>query len=227
VSTSPYVFSIFTCVLFLPFVLAHGLNVLAGYRAGLASPADACPTNAPSATGPGDPNPTEGMKRTPGPLSFTANPFAVIWRHLISAPVITTIVVLAALSFVFGTYARYPEVSSGYWGWQAGPRDMIAYYVRHADEYDEFYMEGMFNNAHIFLDFYIDEPQVREKAAIGGVERRVPSRRQLFGVTADTYHNELTPDDWVIRDTVSYPDGTVGLHLVEPAGSGSSIRATP
>ena len=53
--------------------------------------------------------------------------------------------VLSGLHFYAVAYQRYPLVSAGFWGWQSGPREMIAYFRAHHDEYDQFFMDGAFN----------------------------------------------------------------------------------
>lgn len=49
---------------------------------------------------------------------------------------------ITAFFFVFVAYARYPLVSSDYWEEQAGPREMIGFFIDKANQYDEFQLVG-------------------------------------------------------------------------------------
>ena len=201
--SAPYTFSVFTAALLVPFVIAYGLEVLAVHRASR----ERAGTDAPESGNSG-----QGANRP--------DPLGAIWTRLISVRVITFAVAISGFLFVFATYAAYPLTSSGYWGWQSGPRDMIGYYQDREQNYDAFYMESVFNQGEVFLDFYIDDPDVRKKAFIGGVEAINTSQRQLFGFSRETWQN---PDHqqlfstFAIRETVHYPDGTDAFYLVERA----------
>lgn len=188
-SDAPYTFAVFTGVLLVPFVVAYGLDLLVSHPARLRE---------------------SGQSRASRLL-------AAIRMRIVSVRSITTLVLIGAIFFLLGTYARYPMVSSDYWGWQAGPREMIGYYLDHADQYDTFYMEGMFNESAIFLDFYIEDPQVRQHAFIGNQDHLDTSQRQLFGVSRQTFENEWNPGAWVIVQIVPYPNDETAFYLVRPA----------
>ncbi len=195
--SAPYAFSVFTAALLVPFVIAYGLEVLAMHRAA-----------------------REHAERDAPPGLDRSDPLRSLWSRLISVRVITLAVVIAGFFFVFATYAAYPLTSSGYWGWQGGPRDMIGYYLDRDEDYDAFFMEGAFNQGPVFLDFYIDDPAIRDKAHIGGVEEIDPSQRQLFGFRRETWEdpaNEGPLSAFTILETVTYPDGTDAFYLVERA----------
>lgn len=183
----PYTFAMFTGALVVPFVTAFGLATLDRARPAIADTA-----------GPGD-----------------GNPLRPILALVTSRCAITAVVAIAAFFFVFSDYARYPEVSSGFWGWQAGPQEMTAYYVEHREDYDAFVMEGAFNEPAIFLDFYLDDPALRATASIGGTDAFDPARRQLFGVSRETFERDLDPDAWTIRETVRYPNDEVAFYLID------------
>ncbi len=199
-SIPAYAFTMFTCVLLVPFVAAYGLEVLAEYRDG-------------------------SVRQEHHAGNF--NPFAIIGRRLISTPVITAAVAVAGFFFVFATYAKYPEASSGYWGWQAGPRDMIAYFTEHHEQYDQFIMEGTFNNPDIFLDFYIDDPEVRVKAVVGGFDQRRIAGDQLFAFSRETYDTQALASEWIIQDVIYYPDDTVAFYLLEHVRDDPGVRELP
>jgi hypothetical protein len=106
-------------------------------------------------------------------------------------------------------------VASGYWGWQAGPRDAIGYYLDHQTEYKAFYLQGEFNEPGVFLDFYITDPEARAKAHIGEATEFTPEVRQLFAVTREKFENEMNASEWQVVDVVSYPDNSIALYLVQ------------
>lgn len=211
-SDAPYTFAVFTGVLLVPFVVAYGLDLLV--------------------TG-GDPRGTTGLARLGGSGRTRATRFmAAIRTRIVSVRTITTLVLVGAIFFLFGTYGGYPIVSSDYWGWQAGPREMIGYYLDHRDRYDAFYMEGAFNEPAIFLDFYIEDPRTRQGAFIGGREHLDPTRNQLFGVSRETFENEWNPGAWVIVQVVQYPNDEIAFYLVRPvaperAAGGQVTRSGP
>lgn len=201
-SDAPYTFAVFTGVLLIPFVVAYGLDLLVsqGEPQGSTAPA---------------------RLRDSGRMRVSSL-LAAIRTRIASVRTITTLVLIGAIFFLFGTYARYPLVSSDYWGWQAGPREMIGYYLDHLDQYDTFYMEGMFNESAIFLDFYIEDPRIRQDAFIGGQDHLDTSQRQLFGVSRQTFENEWNPGAWVIVHVVTYPNREIAFYLVRPAALGQA-----
>jgi hypothetical protein len=138
------------------------------------------------------------------------------WRQLrlLLSPIAIHVLILAtAIVFVFHTYARYPEVSSGYWGWQAGPREMIAYYIDHADEYDQFLLDPDRNEPGIYLDFYIDDAALRSRAVVGEVDRFDPARRQLFGIRRAKWEDVPDKQNWTVLEVIDIP-GEPGAYLM-------------
>lgn len=202
-SRPPYTFAMFTGALVIPFVAAFGLATLERRRDSGIARADTA----------ADANLTSRLES-----SGQADPLWSIWMEVTSARFITVMIVVSAFFFVFSTYARYPLVSSGFWGWQAGPREMIGYYLDHRAEYDTFSMEGTFNEPAIFLDFYIDDPDARQRASIGTPGNLDPARRQLFGVSRETFETDLSAADWTILETVSYPNDDIAFYLIERKG---------
>jgi len=211
-SDAPYTFAVFTGVLLIPFVVAYGLDLMVTDGDSRGATATA-------------------RLREPGRMHVPRF-LAAIRMRIVSVRTITTLVLIGAIFFVLGPYARYPLVSSDYWGWQAGPREMIGYYLNHLDQYDAFYMEGTFNESAIFLDFYIEDPEFRQDAFIGGQDALDTSQRQLFGVSRQTFENEWNPEAWVIVQIVQYPNDEIAFYLVrsaapEQASSGPVTRGGP
>jgi len=185
----PYTFSLFTASLLVPFVCAYGLETLHTFHQHL-------------------------EHKAPGEDPATPNPFAPILRNISSAPFITTIVMFFGLVFAFAIYPRYPDYSSGFWGWQAGPRDSIAYFLDHQDEYDEFYLQGEFNTPDPFLPFYIHDEEVLKRAHIGDQYDYRPGVRQLFVVSEQNYSQNIDPSLWNVVTTITYPDDTIAFYLI-------------
>lgn len=123
---------------------------------------------------------------------------------------------LTSSVFVFSTYPAYALTASGPLGWQAGPRDMVAYYIAHGDEFSSLEIEaGRFNQTGTLVDFYVDDPTVRETIHIGlpDLERPVaPSR--LLSISAQTFEQLTNQDTWVVVHTVRYPNDEVAFYLV-------------
>lgn len=197
----PYTFAMFTGVLVIPYVAAYGLATLEDYRHSTIGTFD------------GSDEPLSPER------SEQPNPLWSIWIEVTSVRFITAMIVVSACFFVFSTYARYPLVSSGYWGWQAGPRDMIGYYLDHQEDYDAFVMEGTFNEPDVFLDFYISDGNARDHASIGNTDALDTTQRQLFGMSRETFEKDLNAEDWSILDTVYYPTNEVAFYLIERKSS--------
>lgn len=196
-SRPPYTYAMFTGVLLIPFIVDHGLTTLETYRSS---------ANRGRTSSDRQPSPSDSEQSTP---------FWSIWMLVTSVRFITLMIAISAFFFVFATYARYPLVSSDYWGWQAGPREMIGYYIDHLEEYDAFYMEGKFNQPEIFLDFYIDDLAARDRASIGNTDEMDLTQRQLFGLSAETFkENNLNVEDWSILETVYYPNDEIAFYLI-------------
>lgn len=129
-------------------------------------------------------------------------------------------VVISGWQFYTGPYHNYPNVSANYWGWQYGPEPMIQYFLDHQDEFDEFIMDGDFNQAYVFLDFYIRDPDVRAKASIGNLSRLDLSKRQLFGLRKESWDNlpgsQVPPKSYMVIDAIiPYPNGQDAMYLLE------------
>lgn len=92
--------------------------------------------------------------------------------------IIFIIFLFEVLSF-YNNYKNYPLYSSNYWGWQSGPKEIIAYFKTQTNNYDELYMTGYFNAPEIFLKFYDPENKCKN-CFIGGVDRLNKNKKQLF-----------------------------------------------
>jgi hypothetical protein len=107
-------------------------------------------------------------------------------------------------------YVHYPRTTAGYWGWQEGPADILAYFKRVEPRYDDLFMTGSFNSPEIFIQFYA--PTGCQRCTIGGLDRYNPARRQLFALRPE----EMRPGfQYLVRRTLYYGDGTVAFRIVE------------
>lgn len=137
--------------------------------------------------------------------------------RLLHPTTITAILLVSSFFFVFSTYALYPKTSSGIWGWQSGPKDMVGYFVQHERQFSGLTIEGAFNDPSTLIDFYTinDDPSLRDRIAVGNAaDLTTFDPACLYGVTAQTFRNRLNPNDWDIRNTVLYPDGSAAFYLV-------------
>lgn len=133
------------------------------------------------------------------PYAFAFFPTLFIIPFLI-APVIDKIrnkLLLAAITlFVLGEfsyfyvahYLNYPKFSTDYQGWQAGPREIIAYFQTQKNNYDQLYMTARFNEPQIFLEFY-DPQKTCNNCFIGGNDRLDFQKRQLFAFWNNEQNN--------------------------------------
>lgn len=131
------------------------------------------------------------------------------------------LVVVGGLRFYRGPYADYPLVSAEYYGWQYGPEQAIARFKDYDPIYDRYFLDGDFNEAYIFLDFYlIDDPELRARTAIGGFEVANLSRHDLYAVRKERFTRLLESDERIkgyakVVDVIYYPDGEIAMFLVD------------
>ena len=132
------------------------------------------------------------------------------------AAVLATVLVLALVGFAsyLGRYhSQYPKLSAGYWGWQAGPKEIIEYFLTVEDDYDQLVMDGEFNAPHMFLLFYA--PDRCKKCTIGNTDRYDTAKRQLFALKPKNMPRRF---DYHTRHAIGYPDGERAFTLVEITG---------
>jgi hypothetical protein len=199
---APYTVALFGSFLCVPYVAGyamHGIKMLASW---------AVPLPKPAADETEETSPTVVFVRRSSRLATAIAACLLFW------------VLVTAWQFYTGPYQNYPNVSADYWGWQYGAEPMINYFLDHQDEYDEFIMDGNFNQAYVFLDFYIRDPDVRARASIGDLSRLDLSKRQLFGVRKETWDSlgasQLPPKSYMVIDAViPYPNGRDAMYLIE------------
>jgi hypothetical protein len=121
---------------------------------------------------------------------------------------------VSAAAYFNRYFDDYPMESEGYWGWQGGPRTIIARFVELQDEYDELYLEGYFNAPRVFIPFYAGDDC--PKCGIGAINRYDPDLRQLFAFRVES--DELDRAEVRVLDTYFYRSGEPGFVLVEILG---------
>ncbi len=126
------------------------------------------------------------------------------------------LLIIATISFSLHDFlvkqSRYPQLSSNFWGWQYGARDIITYFKEQEPNYDQFIMEPRFNASSIFFKFYA--PDGCKKCLIGGLDKYNPQLKQLFAVSQDTLIN--IPDNlYEEKSSIYYPNGQIAFKLVE------------
>ena len=99
---------------------------------------------------------------------------------------------------------------------------MISYFIQHADMYEEFGIRRPFNYPSIFLDFYIRDPSLRQRAFEEGLDKLDPSRCQLLGVAKEEFDAMEQKQDFAVRHIVKYLNGEDAFYLVEYVGQNSA-----
>lgn len=176
----PYTFSVFTNILFVPYIAAYGIEVIHDFNASHIWKFDWC---------------------------------QIFSRYLLT-PLLTIVILSSGIYYYVVTYKQYPLIASDFWGWQSGPKEMINYFLRHAIEYDEFYMEYAFNQPRTFFEFHIRDPLLRQKTHIGGLGKLDPSKRQLFGVSRAVFDRISAERSLEVKHIVKYPNGSDAFYLV-------------
>jgi 4-amino-4-deoxy-L-arabinose transferase-like glycosyltransferase len=122
------------------------------------------------------------------------------------------LVALIAMSFqtLVQRSAEDPLYTSGYWGWQAGPKQVMRYFVPRNDQYDELILSGMFNVPQMFLTFY-DLDHRCPHCRIGDLSIYNPHKKQLFALRPQ----ESTPRTGrkVRLSNIYYPNGELALEI--------------
>lgn len=144
-----------------------------------------------------------------------------ILRPRICGAILLGLSLFAGAHFFAGPYADYPNVSAAYYGWQYGPRQAVEAFERYRGQYDRYQMDGDFNEAYIFLDFYMyDDPELRQRTMIGGLFLADLSKHELMAVRAEKYNALMESNDPLrayvkLKQVIYYPDGTIALYVLD------------
>lgn len=117
---------------------------------------------------------------------------------------------LSFSQYLLRYYHEYPRYSSDFWGWQFGPRDIISYFKKNYEDYDELVMTGDFNGAYIFVPFYTLDKYPKIKA--GWMKDHYnSSKKQLFAVRPHEIEQQGYKGKFITKDYLYYPDKSVAM----------------
>ena len=138
------------------------------------------------------------------------------YRQAAAGLLLATVVVVAGVSlwsYVSRYHAEYPRLSAGYWGWQAGPKEIVEYFVSVEDSYDMLVMDSDFNSPGMFFRFYA--PNDCARCVIGNTDRYDPRLKQLFALKPKNLPLSYT---YQPLHSVTYPGGELAFLVVEITG---------
>ena len=115
---------------------------------------------------------------------------------------------------------EYPRLSTGYLGWQWGASDIVRYFVRVQDDYDELVMDADFTQPQILLHFYAPDDCV--KCRIGNGDDFDAQRRQIFALRP---YNLRPAFRSRIEQTLSYASGETAFQIAEILGGTFTVGA--
>lgn len=120
------------------------------------------------------------------------------------------VALFSILPYLNQYFILYPLHSSGYWGWQYGPKEIMKYFLTSKDSYDDLYMSGEFNAVEIFLKFYDPKDDCHNKCRIGDLWRNPeihnPARKQLFALSPEYLQNSEFKDKFSVKQIIYYPN---------------------
>jgi 4-amino-4-deoxy-L-arabinose transferase-like glycosyltransferase len=128
--------------------------------------------------------------------------------------------IILVMTFSFGNFIqklnKYPLYSSDYWGWQSGPKEIIAYFMNHQSEYSQQFLSPDFNSPYIFYKFY--DPQSNcSNCLVGGIDEFVSENKQLFAIRNENlYLWEEKGFKLNIIKQFYYPNGEPSFALAQP-----------
>ncbi len=134
-------------------------------------------------------------------------------RSLILTVGIAALILLDTVFFLQFYFLKYPMYSSGFWGWQYGPKYIVKYFSEVQNKYDDEFMQPIFNAPEIFFKFYA--PTDCQKCKLGTPDTLLnPQRKQLFAITPD-YLTEHSQFHFSIKKIIYYPDGEIAFMIGE------------
>jgi len=133
---------------------------------------------------------------------------------------IAALFIILAMTNSFGNFLqkldKYPQYSSDYWGWQSGPKQIIAYFIEHQSEYDQFFLSPDFNSPYIFYKFY--DPQSNcLNCQVGGIDVYSSEKKQLFAIRNENLNFwEEKGFRLDIIEQFIFPNGEPSFALAQP-----------
>ena len=139
--------------------------------------------------------------------------FSLVFRSIM------VISIIEGLYFLTYTYQKYPLYSSGYWGWQYGPKEIINYFINHSDKYDYMCMEGVFNEPQVFIKFYDFNDLCKGKCHIcSPLDNYHFPNNTLYAVSSESFSeyslSRSADINYEIEKIIYYPNGTPAFYLI-------------
>ncbi|MEI6327206.1 MAG: hypothetical protein WCO78_03760 [Candidatus Roizmanbacteria bacterium] len=97
----------------------------------------------------------------------------------------------------FHTYLTPTVNTAGFYGWQWGPREIVLYLTEHENEYDELYIQGVFNAGTVFIPFYDPHNICKDKCKLGGFEMYNTNKKQLFVLQSSSLKEYMAAIPWL------------------------------
>lgn len=130
----------------------------------------------------------------------------MLWQRIYVFLII--LLLSASTAYYLHLERAYLTYASDYWGWQYGPKEIIAYFLSQKDSYDELYMTGIFNEPNMFYKFY-DPTHQCVNCFVGGIHNFNPAKRQLFAFRMGEIPNELQGFTFYKKKNIYLPGGTI------------------
>lgn len=153
-----------------------------------------------------------------GVIPFQILSAAALYYLFKKLPKITVFLSLLIIAYsvlnYFSKYKTYPLYSSDFWGWQYGPRPIMAYFLKNHPSYDQLCLEGKFNAPEIFLKFYDPRNSCQGKCQICDPTIYNPRQHQLFAVSKDSYDKLLSSSQsFKILHSITYPNHEIAFYI--------------
>jgi hypothetical protein len=134
-------------------------------------------------------------------------------HRYLSYMVISLVIVSSFLLYTYQFFFHYQLYASDFCGWQYGSRDIVQYFEKEQNKYDELVMAPEFNAPDIFFKFYA--PENCQKCLIGLPHDVLNyQKKQLFAVTP-TYLQTYPQIHFQSKKTIYYPSGSVAFEIGE------------
>ena len=140
-------------------------------------------------------------------------PRATLWSSWLLPVGLLAVILVGAVRFYTGPYERYPRLRRILRLAIRSRVLVIDAFAQYPDTYDRYVLDGDFNDAFVFLDFYlVNNPALRQKAMIGGIEKVDLRRRDLYAIRAHKYNALMSSPEPLRRytkvvDVVRFPSG--------------------
>lgn len=123
------------------------------------------------------------------------------------------IIIFLSTITLINNFQKNPNTTSDFWGWQYGPREIIAYFKTQSKNYDELYMTGSFNAPDVFLKFYDPERKCKN-CFIGGIDRLNNNQKQLFALRVEEIKDLKI--NYKIKKIIHYPNKKRAFYIIVP-----------